>query len=228
MPYFAAKGYDCHALSLRGHGESEGRERLDWCTLDDYVSDVVEVVDRFESPPLLIGHSMGGMIVQKTLEKRKAAGAIFLASLPPFGLAVSALHMATVAPGLLWQIQLLQMLGEEWVSPTSVYHHLFSEEMSAELLEKYLPRLQKESKVVSMNLLWPQYPRLRRDQFPPALVIGGTKDAFIPAWAVRETAALYGADVEILKGVAHVMMIDEGSWRQVADKMCEWLETKGF
>ena len=40
LPYFAGKGYECAALSLRGHGNSEGRERIGWHTIADYVADV--------------------------------------------------------------------------------------------------------------------------------------------------------------------------------------------
>jgi pimeloyl-ACP methyl ester carboxylesterase len=61
MPYFAQHGYDCYALSLRGHGGSEGRERLRWTPLSAYVSDVAQVVDQIEGQPVLVGHSMGGM-----------------------------------------------------------------------------------------------------------------------------------------------------------------------
>jgi len=37
MPYFAERGLDCYAVSLRGHGGSAGRERLTWHSLGDYV-----------------------------------------------------------------------------------------------------------------------------------------------------------------------------------------------
>ena len=68
LPYFAEHGYTSHALDLRGHGKSEGANRLRWTGITHYVSDVEHVVDQLDKAPVLIGHSMGGLVVQKYLE----------------------------------------------------------------------------------------------------------------------------------------------------------------
>ena len=81
MPYFAQHGYVSHALSLRGHGASEGRERLRTTSLAEYMADVAQVASQFEQPPVLIGHSMGGMIVQKYLESHQAPAAVLMGSI---------------------------------------------------------------------------------------------------------------------------------------------------
>ena len=44
LPYFAQHGYASYALSLRGHGSSQGKERLRWWRIADYVADVAQVV----------------------------------------------------------------------------------------------------------------------------------------------------------------------------------------
>ena len=56
LGYFAQHGYAAHALSLRGHGLSEGRDRLRWTRIADYVEDVATVARQFDAAPLLIGH----------------------------------------------------------------------------------------------------------------------------------------------------------------------------
>ncbi|WP_220348217.1 alpha/beta hydrolase [Alkalilimnicola ehrlichii] len=71
LPYFARRGYHAYALSLRGHGESAGHESLHSAGISDYVQDVASVVERFDSPPILVGHSMGGMVVQSILSAIK-------------------------------------------------------------------------------------------------------------------------------------------------------------
>ena len=65
LPYFAAHGYEAHAVSLRGHGSSPGPKRLSWVSTADYVADVAATVQQFAVPPVIIGHSMGGFVVQK-------------------------------------------------------------------------------------------------------------------------------------------------------------------
>lgn len=50
LPYFTQHGYSSHAVSLRGHGDSEGCDRLRWTHLADYVSDVAQVAEGLERP----------------------------------------------------------------------------------------------------------------------------------------------------------------------------------
>ena len=59
------------------------RDLLDSYSIDDYVDDLVEVANRMPGEPVLIGHSMGGMVVQKYLERHTAPGVVLLASVPP-------------------------------------------------------------------------------------------------------------------------------------------------
>ena len=80
LDYFAQHGYAAHAVNLRGHGNSEGREKLRWTRIADYVEDVTNAVGQLPSLPILIGHSMGGFIIQKYLEDHDAPGAVLLSS----------------------------------------------------------------------------------------------------------------------------------------------------
>lgn len=50
LDYFTARGYRAYALDLRGHGRSDGRERLRWRRIPDYVEDVKRVADELPSP----------------------------------------------------------------------------------------------------------------------------------------------------------------------------------
>jgi pimeloyl-ACP methyl ester carboxylesterase len=85
LGYFSQLGFSAHAVSLRGHGESEGKERLRFARLSDFVEDLEQTVDALPATPVLIGHSMGGFVVQKYLERRRAPLAVLLASIPPGG-----------------------------------------------------------------------------------------------------------------------------------------------
>ena len=43
LPYFAGRGFDSYAVSLRWHGKSEGTENLKWTSVADYVADVFQI-----------------------------------------------------------------------------------------------------------------------------------------------------------------------------------------
>ena len=81
----ADNGYRALALSLRGHGNSATDKKLGRFSIADYVDDVRTVAETPPTPPVVIGHSMGGLVVQKYLENQPAAAGVLLAAVPPQG-----------------------------------------------------------------------------------------------------------------------------------------------
>src|SRR5512142_1491827 len=94
LDYFAQHGYAAHAVNLRGHGNSEGRESLRWARIADFVEDVANAVQQLPAPPVLIGHSMGGFIIEKYLEDHSAPAAVLLTSPSPAGMLPTVLRVA--------------------------------------------------------------------------------------------------------------------------------------
>jgi pimeloyl-ACP methyl ester carboxylesterase len=76
----AAAGYPAYAVSLRGHGGSSGRLRT--ALLGQYVDDVVRTAAELPRPAVLVGHSMGGLVVQQALTRYAAPAAVLVAPLP--------------------------------------------------------------------------------------------------------------------------------------------------
>ena len=64
-------------------GEQKQVRRLS--SIADYVEDVASLVEALPTGPVVIGHSMGGYIVQKYLESQAAPAGVLLASMPPRG-----------------------------------------------------------------------------------------------------------------------------------------------
>lgn len=226
MPYFAARGFSCHAVSLRGHGGSEGI--LTWASLEDYVSDV-ETAAKDLDAPVIIGHSMGGLIAQYYITTRPARGAVLLSTLPPSGLASSAMHMSMVAPDVLWQLGLLQSLGPNAISASVIHRAFFTDQTPPAEVEHLMPRLQAESHRANTELLCPSQPQPPVDgTTTPVLVVGGDADVFLPVSAFREAATYFKADLEILHGAPHGLMLDTAWWKKAADTIIAWLEKKGL
>jgi pimeloyl-ACP methyl ester carboxylesterase len=220
MPYFSESGYSCHALSLRGHGQSEGM--LSWACLADYCEDVAQAIGMLDEPPVLIGHSMGGLVIQHLLARHRPRAAVLLATVPPSGLSSSAMHMSVAAPDILWQLGLLQSLGPEAVSPEVMARGMLSPGSKSETL---LPYLQRESPRVAAELLAPSQPTpVRGEGAPPILVLGGDADLFLPVAAFRETATFFDAELQILQGAPHGLMIDSAWWKKTADTILSFLQ----
>ncbi len=85
MEYLATKGFTSYALDLPGHG-SRKSEGVAGRGIMDYVSEVESSIRSLGLvKPVVIGHSMGGLIVQKFLEKNDALAAILIAPCPGIG-----------------------------------------------------------------------------------------------------------------------------------------------
>jgi len=82
---FASLGYQAYAMSLSNHGNSPRVKMMNLLSINDYVKDLRSVVESLDEPPILIGHSMGGFIIQKYLENYSAPKAVLIASVPPYG-----------------------------------------------------------------------------------------------------------------------------------------------
>lgn len=225
LPFFARNGYEAHAFSLRGHGQSEGHQYLHTWRLADYVADLEKAVATMPQPPVLIGHSMGGMVVQKYLETLPTiAGVVLMASVPPQGLLPSNLHMAMRHPFLFQQMVLFLLLGPSYGSTDMMRRLLFSPDVSTAKLHAFFDYVQAESQVVSLDMMGLNPLRLKPDQVrAPLLVLGAQNDVFVSPALVRETARFYRAECEIFPNMAHAMML-ESNWRDVADYLLAWTE----
>lgn len=225
LPFFAAAGYQCYALSLSGHGASRRREHLDSYSIDDYVRDVAEVVAVLPAPPVLIGHSMGGFVVQKYLEQHAAPAAVLMCSVPPQGLAASAFGMLFGRPGLFSDLNRLMSGGQ--VALDSLREALFAQPVSVDDLTRYYRMAQPESHraIWDMSLFNLPHTHAVLAQLPAdrLLVLGAEHDLIIPASLVELTARSYGVKAEIFPGMGHGLML-ESDWRTPAQRIVDWLE----
>lgn len=223
LPYFVDRGYACHAMSLRGHGGSPGRERLRRTRIRDYVEDLEQVAAQLPAPPVLVGHSAGGFVVQKYLERHEAAGAVLLASIPPRGALRTTLRTARRHPGPFIRGNLSMSLAPLVATPELARALFFSESMAHEQVEAYQQRLQDDSYFAFLDLVALDLVETRRVGRLPMLVLGAANDALLEPAQVRETAEAYGIEAEILPDMAHDMML-ETQWETAAERIVRWLD----
>jgi len=227
LPYFADHGYDCTALSLRGHAGSEGHKGLRWHSIADYVSDVEQVAGLFETPPVIIAHSMGGFITQKYLEvHHEHPAAVLLTPIPPFGLWPTTFNVLRERPLVLLKSLASLSLYPVVETPEVARWSLFSDDFPDELLEKYHPKMQNESFRSYMDELGLNLVHTQRIK-TPLLIIGAENDAVIKPWMVQLTAKRYGTTAEIFPDMAHDVMLETG-WEKVAQRILKWLGEKGL
>jgi alpha-beta hydrolase superfamily lysophospholipase len=227
MPWLADAGFEVHALSLRGHGGSAGRERLNDWRLADYTADlrrtVAALAEKDDAPLVVVGHSLGGAVVQDWLRGGgHAAGIALLASVPPWGLAYSAWQMWISSPDLFQQLARLGMSDEQLLDPAIMRRHLFSDDLPDADYARFASRVQGESRHVSAELQgWRPFAPMPW-QTPPMFVLGGADDRFIRPDAIRGTATYYGVAPVMVPRLAHALMLDP-RWEDAARALRDWL-----
>jgi pimeloyl-ACP methyl ester carboxylesterase len=223
LDFFADAGYRAVALSLRGHGTSPTTKPLQHVSVADYIDDVRSVADDLGGGPVLIGHSLGGYVIQRYLEDRSAPAAVLVGSLPPSGVLGAALRVWRRRP---------QMTVKSWNDPTLVKflssaalarEYLFCADTPEAIVQSCWDRAGPESIRAAMKE--PMFRRVEtRRVATPILVLGATHDGFVSVRAVRATARAYRTKPEFFT-MGHNMMLEPG-WHQVAGRIDAWLESR--
>ena len=226
LPYFAGQGYEVHALSVRGHGNSAGREKIRWFSPREYVADVAQVVNSLGQPPILIGHSMGGYLVQKYLETNNVPAGVLLASIPVSGIFGMLLRFMKRRP---WATIKTLVLMNPWYlvnSPELTKEGFFSDNFPDDEIRRMFPNIQPESFRFAIETTWLSLPKPGKVR-TPLLVLAAEKDRVFSMAEQRATARAYHTEVHVFSDVAHDMMLEQG-WQPVADKIIQWLKGRGL
>lgn len=221
LPYFARAGYRCYALSLRGQGKSKGRGQISIHSAQHYVDDLETAIKHIGRPPVMIGHSMGGFLTQKYIERAPLPAIVLMASVPPHGLMPASMSLAMLNPPLIRELNGLLFNGH--ASLDAMRSALFAGPIALDRLNRYYRLMQPESPRVIWDMTFFDLPQLWRISVPPLLVLGAERDAMVPAHQVECCAQAYGAQAEIFTGIGHAMMLDVG-WQRVAERVVDWLE----
>lgn len=228
LDHFVERGFRVLAPSLRGHGRSPAGKPLRACSVSDYVSDIGSVVETLSSTPILVGHSLGGFVVQKYLETRDAAAAVLIASTPPRGGQLrSLLRSIRRHP---WRSTKFTFTGNPsdlCETSADVRELFFSDQASDRVVEGFAARMSSDSaRVILLDTVIGDLIRTRRIQ-TPMLVLGGAADRVYTPDDVRRTAAAYGTEAAILPGMGHEVMLEPG-WQVAADHIESWLAGRGL
>lgn len=224
LGFFADRGYRAVALSLRNHGHSfKANPRT--CSVTDFVNDVASVAGSLPANPVVIGHSMGGLVVQKYLENHSAPAGVLLASMPVSGATRALLRIMMRHPLRFATASLtgrsLRAVNTPQVARTNFYSASTPESdvarYAALLEEEYAGR--QSFDVTLLNLPKPQ--RVTT----PMLVMGGGCDGSFSQDEVRNTARAYGTEAEFFSDMGHNMMLEPG-WKAVAERIDSWLTSR--
>ncbi len=169
-------------------------------------------------PAVLVGHSMGGLVVQRALARYAAPAAVLVSPVPAHPAVGALMGIARQHP-----TDALRILAGGSLPLRPEY--LFRELPAAEA-ERHTDRCHGESALVQYQLVMHAPPRRPLGR-PPVLVLATPDDGLVPVRGIRSTAARYGADVREFPGMGHDLMLD-ARWREPLDAMLGWLRKRGL
>ena len=226
LPFFARRGRHAGAVSLRGHGAGGDRRFLSTATLSDYLTDARRAFAEFPEPPVVIAHSLGGLLAQMLIGRVRMRALVLLGSLPPEGLFFESPRLA-LTDTRIWLEALTASAGIS--KPPIVMataELLFSEGLPRECVRRYAAMMTPEAPRALAEAHLPG-PVLSAFLFGiPTLVVGGAKDRLIWPVSTWRTALYHGAGYELAADQGHFMMLDPGA-ETVARRVLDWLERWG-
>ncbi len=216
-------GWESHAISLPGHGQSPSQRPIHKCTLDYYLGFVRDEVKRLPHKPVLMGHSMGGALVQWYLKNigDNLPGAVLVA--PWVSHSVNrdnGLALVKRDP-LLFLLTSLSWDATPWVrNPKRAAEILLGpnavvspQELHSNLgPESILPAFQHNPPI------WRPPDNVKT----PTFWLAAELDAAVTVAGLRRSAKHYSGDFMIIPEAGHNLMM-ENNWRAIIEKIQDWL-----
>jgi pimeloyl-ACP methyl ester carboxylesterase len=226
---FEARGDRVLVPDLRGHAASDGASGVIGVSMTDYARDIAALCDSLAEPPVLIGHSMGGLVAQLAARSARLQALVLLAPSPPWGVAGSTLEEAITAFG----VQMLGAFSTGAVDPDPELMRRYSlDRMAPAAREAVIGRMRAESALaLRQTLNWWLDPFMTTSVGPgpigvPALALVGAQDVVHPPQTVAMTAERIGSACEVLPGMSH-WLVGEVGWETVAERVATWLSATG-
>jgi len=163
--------HDVRTVQLRGHDQRPDRI---WHRVLSYVDDLARAAADFPDHPVVVGHSLGGLVTQKYLERAAAPAAVLMASIPPGGTMGLTARLAARHPLNFVKVNLLMTLRPVVSTPDLVRELFFTADTPQQIVDACFDRLQDESYPAYLDTMLFALARPRRVT-APVLVLGAEK-----------------------------------------------------
>jgi pimeloyl-ACP methyl ester carboxylesterase len=224
---FAQWGWESHALSLPGHGTSPEQRPIRECTLDYYVGFLRDEAKRLRNQPVLIGHSMGGALIQWYLKYiSQAPAAVFVASWVADSVFQDGLGLFLKQDPAIVPLMMRDWDARSWIrTPQRAAEKFLGPRVNLSPGE-FQEQLYPESAVVLFQHN-PPFWRPPEKLKTPSLWLAGEKDAVVSVPGLRRSARIFKGDFELIPGAGHNLM-DEQDHHQTAVLIHDWLLARGI
>lgn len=223
---FEAAGYPVLAPDLAGHHPGAKRQEVAGQSMTAYADSIAKLCAAQPEPPVLIGHSLGGLIAQLAAAKTNLAGLILMAPSAPWGVQGSSMNEAISAVSLF-------ALGPYWamaIDPDypAARRYLFNHLPRADRRATFARMTPESGRALWETLNWWLDPFTttmvtRASARSPVLAIAGALDPIHPPATVEATSRRLDGKTLTMDGMGHWLMGEPG-WERVAGTCLKWID----
>ncbi len=216
----ARHGYASHALNLRGHHDSRAVPDIGRVSILDYVDDALEVARRLDRP-IVVGHSMGGLVAQKVAEAGACRALVLVTPAPPRWIPIASWPLVRrqlrYMPTLFRQRPLLMRRGDA----DALIFNRTPRDAASLFYSRMVPDSGRAGLEMSAGTVAVRESRVTA----PVLVMVGLDDRFIVPRVARAVARKYRAELRTYHAFGHLITTEPG-WEGPAAEMVEWLDQR--
>jgi len=230
--YFESRGYRCIAPILRHHDVgpfSRPPAQLGTTSLLDYAADLEREIKTLDSRPVIMGHSMGGLLAQILGSRGLAEKLVLLTPAAPRGI-------LSLKPSVIKSFSdvIIKNFPVLWNKPLkqsfnmAVYSmlHLLPESRQKEIYDKFIYESGRATCEIGFwlfDIIKASYVDHSKVTCP-VLVIAGAEDRITPASVVKKVAEKYLPFSEYKSFDHHAhWVVGEPGWEDIAKYIQDWL-----
>ncbi|MBV9680199.1 MAG: alpha/beta hydrolase [Solirubrobacterales bacterium] len=236
--YFARRGFDVTAPEWpRKQGDVEEMRETAEASAGLGVREIVEhyeqLIRGLAQPPVLIGHSYGGLFVELLLDRGLGRAGVAMSPAPPKGILVLPFStLKAAAPALAHPSKWHGVVTLTQQEFTYAFVNTLSAADAASAYDRYaVPETGQifyEAGFANFDLHPPTEVHFKREQRAPLLIVGATKDNTVPASVSKAQYKRYEqsrakTDYLEFEGRPHLHMIAP-DWQEVAAAIGSWLD----
>jgi len=239
VSFFEARGYRCLAPAWPGKDRSiEEIRRNPWPLAGLGIGEIVDhyerIVRSLDEPPILVGHSFGGLFVQVLLDRGLGAAGVAIDSAPPKGIfAFEPTSLLSVGRVLLIPFGWRKVVRWSYAEFRYAFvHTLLADEARAIWDAQIVPDSGRPFFEVALSMLDRSSPARVNFANPdraPLLFVAGESDRAMTPTIVRRMYRAHRAspartDLRAFPGRTHWLIAMDG-WEEVAEGCLDWIES---
>ncbi|MDH4188782.1 MAG: alpha/beta hydrolase [Betaproteobacteria bacterium] len=229
--FLEAEGYRCIATTLPYHDQAPAAEpdaNLGTASLLDYASALEREIERLDEKPILMGHSMGGLLAQMLGARGLARALVLLTPASPAGI-------LALTPSVVRSFWSVQTRWRFWQRPmrqtfNEAVYSMLHRVPPAERRDIYARFVHESGRAACEIGYWFLDPHRASsvDESKitcPVLVVAAAEDRIVPASVVRQVAHKYRAVATYREFARHAhWVVGEPGWEEIAGYAARWLK----